>query len=121
MTLGEFIYEKRIEVRITVKEFARLLEIEPEYVYVIENNLECPDEELMLKIINNLKLNEEDTTTINELSTKFEKEHLLKSTIKESVGKKNLVTAIRIPLGVVFTNDEWKTVENHFKEIMNVS
>lgn len=121
MTLGEFVYEKRIAERKTVKEFARLLEISPEYVYVIENNLECPTEELMLKINNNLIFNECEANILEELQSKFKPEHLLKETIKESVGTKNLVTAIRIPIGVKFTNDEWKSVENHFKQIISVS
>lgn len=116
MTFGDFLYKKRLEEKLTVREFANILSIEAENVNVLENNQEKPSDFLINKIINTLLLNEEEIEIIYTLIKNIDKTHALKEKVINKIGEKKIISAIRIPIGLKLSNEEWKDVVNHFSQ-----
>ena len=59
MTFGEYITKKRLEKKITLRGFARMLDISPEYVCNFEKNRKpAPKADLLKKIVAGFLLND---------------------------------------------------------------
>lgn len=112
MTAGEFIYNKRIHNNITVLSFAKILEIEPRYVYILENNREFPSPCMLEKIADILGF----TNSEIEFLLSVEDSPPAIKGLLDSAGlkNKNAVSAIRVPLGLNLSKENWNDVVTHF-------
>lgn len=118
MTIGEFIYKKRLIKNMTVIEFAMRLGILPSEVNCIENNLF----ELTLDYVENiadiLTLNSSDYDIFMGLYNSDSENNRLfiMDKLLKNIGKKNPINTIRVPLELKLSKAEWQSVLNHFNE-----
>ena len=63
MSLGECIREQRIELELTVRDLAALVEISPTFLSAIENGKRVPSQKTVPGLAKHLKINEAELAT----------------------------------------------------------
>lgn len=112
MTLGEFIYKKRLLSKYTVREFAKLMQIEPNTVYLIENNFLLP-KQVQINVMEDIfSLTQKEIEFLN--SSKAIDSTFPKSIVENLPENKNPISAIRVPIGLNLTKKQWMQVTEFF-------
>lgn len=111
MTFGEYLKQKRLDKEITLRGFAKLVDISPVYLCDLEKGRKAaPSMEVMQKMVSKLALNKEESERFYDLAA-------LEQTAKNPIPKdlnaflKNnhvIVSALRTAKDLDATDEEWQ-------------
>ena len=126
MTFGEYLKQKRLDKEITLRGFAKLVDISPVYLCDLEKGRKAaPSMEVMQKMVSKLALNKEESERFYDLAAL---EQTAKNPIPKDLNaflKDNhvIVSALRTAKDLDATDEEWqdfidklKTVYPSYKE-----
>lgn len=122
MEFGEYITKKRMEKKITLRGFARMLDISPEYVCNFEKGRKpAPKPDLLEKIAAILLLGKEETEVMYDLAARSKKNV---SVIPEDLTgfineNRVVVAALRMAKDVDATDAEWQEFIEKLKKKKN--
>ena len=111
MTFGEYLKQKRLDKEITLRGFAKLVDISPVYLCDLEKGRKAaPSMEVMQKMVSKLALNKEESERFYDLAA-------LEQTAKNPIPKdlnaflkdnRVIVSALRTAKDLDATDDEWQ-------------
>ncbi|MGN0612803.1 MAG: helix-turn-helix domain-containing protein [Porcipelethomonas sp.] len=111
MTFGEFLKQKRLEKEITLRGFAKLIDISPVYLCDLEKGRKAaPSMEVMQRMVRQLALDKEEIERFYDLAA-------LEQTAKNPVPKdlneflkdnRVIVSALRTAKDLDATDEEWQ-------------
>lgn len=111
MTFGEYLKQKRLDKEITLRGFARLVDISPVYLCDLEKGRKAaPSMEVMQKMVSKLALNKEESERFYDLAA-------LEQTAKNPIPKdlnaflkdnRVIVSALRTAKDLDATDEEWQ-------------
>ena len=110
MTFGEYLKQKRLDKEITLRGFAKLVDISPVYLCDLEKGRKAaPSLEVMQKMVSKLALNKEESERFYDLAA-------LEQTAKNPIPKdlnaflkdnRVIVSALRTAKDLDATDEEW--------------
>lgn len=111
MTFGEYLKQKRLDKEITLRGFAKLVDISPVYLCDLEKGRKAaPSMEVMQKMVSKLALNKEESERFYDLAA-------LEQTAKNPIPKdlnaflkdnRVIVSALRTAKDLDTTDEEWQ-------------
>ena len=111
MTFGEYLKQKRLDTEITLRGFAKLVDISPVYLCDLEKGRKAaPSMEVMQKMVSKLALNKEESERFYDLAA-------LEQTAKNPIPKdlnaflkdnRVIVSALRTAKDLDATDEEWR-------------
>ena len=111
MTFGEYLKQKRLYKEITLRGFAKLVDISPVYLCDLEKGRKAaPSMEVMQKMVSKLALNKEESERFYDLAA-------LEQTAKNPIPKdlnaflkdnRVIVSALRTAKDLDATDEEWQ-------------
>ena len=111
MTFGEYLKQKRLDKEITLRGFAKLVDISPVYLCDLEKGRKAaPSMEVMQKMVSKLALNKEESERFYDLAA-------LEQTAKNPIPKdlnaflkdnRVIVSALRTAKDLDATEEEWQ-------------
>ena len=111
MTFGEYLKQKRLDKEITLRGFAKLVDISPVYLCDVEKGRKAaPSMEVMQKMVSKLALNKEESERFYDLAA-------LEQTAKNPIPKdlnaflkdnRVIVSALRTAKDLDATDEEWQ-------------
>ena len=111
MTFGEYLQQKRLDKEITLRGFAKLVDISPVYLCDLEKGRKAaPSMEVMQKMVSKLALNKEESERFYDLAA-------LEQTAKNPIPKdlnaflkdnRVIVSALRTAKDLDATDEEWQ-------------
>lgn len=111
MTFGEYLKQKRLDKEITLRGFAKLVDISPVYLCDLEKGRKAaPSMEVMQKMVSKLALNKEESERFYDLAA-------LEQTAKNPIPKdlnaflkdnRVIVSALRTAKNLDATDEEWQ-------------
>ena len=111
MTFGEYLKQKRLDKEITLRGFAKLVDISPVYLCDLEKGRKAaPSMEVMQKMVSKLALNKEASERFYDLAA-------LEQTAKNPIPKdlnaflkdnRVIVSALRTAKDLDATDEEWQ-------------
>ena len=111
MTFGEYLKQKRLDKEITLRGFAKLVDISPVYLCDLEKGRKAaPSMEVMQKMVSKLALNKEESERFYDLAA-------LEQTAKNPIPKDQnaflkdnrvIVSALRTAKDLDATDEEWQ-------------
>lgn len=111
MTFGEYLKQKRLDKEITLRGFAKLVDISPVYLCDLEKGRKAaPSMEVMQKMVSELALNKEESERFYDLAA-------LEQTAKNPIPKdlnaflkdnRVIVSALRTAKDLDATDEEWQ-------------
>lgn len=111
MTFGEYLKQKRLDKEITLRGFAKLVDISPVYLCDLEKGRKAaPSMEVMHKMVSKLALNKEESERFYDLAA-------LEQTAKNPIPKdlnaflkdnRVIVSALRTAKDLDATDEEWQ-------------
>ena len=111
MTFGEYLKQKRLDKEITLRGFAKLVDISPVYLCDLEKGRKAaPSMEVMQKMVSKLALNTEESERFYDLAA-------LEQTAKNPIPKdlnaflkdnRVIVSALRTAKDLDATDEEWQ-------------
>lgn len=111
MTFGEYLKQKRLDKEITLRGFAKLVDISPVYLCDLEKGRKAaPSMEVMKKMVSKLALNKEESERFYDLAA-------LEQTAKNPIPKdlnaflkdnRVIVSALRTAKDLDATDEEWQ-------------
>ena len=111
MTFGEYLKQKRLDKKITLRGFAKLVDISPVYLCDLEKGRKAaPSMEVMQKMVSKLALNKEESERFYDLAAL---EQTAKNPIPKDLNaflKDNhvIVSALRTAKDLDATDEEWQ-------------
>lgn len=114
MTLGEYIYKKRLLNKITAINFAKELDISPTLVHSLENDMVAPSYELLEKIADVFLLSKLEYDNLSTLALQKQKCFTKDMILAKMDNNKKHISAIRVPLGLNLSKTEWQDVVSYF-------
>lgn len=111
MTFGEYLKQKRLDKEITLRGFAKLVDISPVYLCDLEKGRKAaPSMEVMQKMVSKLALNKEESERFYDLAAL---EQTAKNPIPKDLNaflKDNhvIVSALRTAKNLDATDEEWQ-------------
>lgn len=111
MTFGEYLKQKRLDKEITLRGFAKLVDISPVYLCDLEKGRKAaPSMEVMQKMVSKLALNKEESEMFYDLAAL---EQTAKNPIPKDLNaflKDNhvIVSALRTAKDLDATDEEWQ-------------
>lgn len=111
MTFGEYLKQKRLDKEITLRGFAKLVDISPVYLCDLEKGRKAaPSMEVMQKMVSKLALNKEESERFYDLAAM---EQTAKNPIPKDLNaflKDNrvIVSALRTAKDLDATDEEWQ-------------
>lgn len=117
-TFGEYISEKRLEKDITLRNFSRMIDISPEYLSKLENNLRsAPKDVILEKIAIKLFLNVEERERLFDLAAESKANLSLASDLVEYICNNEIVhKTLRIAKRCKLTTEEWREIYDNIAE-----
>ncbi len=117
-TFGEYISEKRLEKNITLRNFSRMIDISPEYLSKLENNLRsAPKDVILEKIAIKLFLNVEERERLFDLAAESKANLSLASDLVEYICNNEIVhKTLRIAKRCKLTTEEWREIYDNIAE-----
>lgn len=130
MTFGEYLKQKRLDKEITLRGFAKLVDISPVYLCDLEKGRKAaPSMEVMQKMVSKLALNKEESERFYDLAAL---EQTAKNPIPKDLNaflKDNhvIVSALRTAKDLDATDEEWQDFidklrkagrENHERNVL---
>ena len=111
MTFGEYLKQKRLDKEITLRGFAKLVDISPVYLCDLEKGRKAaPSMEVMQEMVSKLALNKEESERFYDLAA-------LEQTAKNPIPKdlnaflkdnRVIVSALRTAKDLDATDEEWQ-------------
>lgn len=111
MTFGKYLKQKRLDKEITLRGFAKLVDISPVYLCDLEKGRKAaPSMEVMQKMVSKLALNKEESERFYDLAA-------LEQTAKNPIPKdlnaflkdnRVIVSALRTAKDLDATDEEWQ-------------
>jgi len=111
MTFGEYLKQKRLDKEITLRGFAKLVDISPVYLCDLEKGRKAaPSMKVMQKMVSKLALNKEESERFYDLAA-------LEQTAKNPIPKdlnaflkdnRVIVSALRTAKDLDATDEEWQ-------------
>ena len=111
MTFGEYLKQKRLDKEITLRGFAKLVDISPVFLCDLEKGRKAaPSMEVMQKMVSKLALNKEESERFYDLAA-------LEQTAKNPIPKdlnaflkdnRVIVSALRTAKDLDATDEEWQ-------------
>lgn len=111
MTFGEYLKQKRLDKEITLRGFAKLVDISPVYLCDLEKGRKAaPSMEVLQKMVSKLALNKEESERFYDLAA-------LEQTAKNPIPKdlnaflkdnRVIVSALRTAKDLDATDEEWQ-------------
>lgn len=111
MTFGEYLKQKRLDKEITLRGFAKLVDISPVYLCDLEKGRKAaPSMEVMQKMVSKLALNKDESERFYDLAA-------LEQTAKNPIPKdlnaflkdnRVIVSALRTAKDLDATDEEWQ-------------
>ena len=111
MTFGEYLKQKRLDKEITLRGFAKLVDISPVYLCDLEKGRKAaPSMEVMQKMVSKLALNKEESERFYDLAA-------LEQTAKNPIPKdlnaflkdnRVIVSALRTAKDLDASDEEWQ-------------
>ena len=111
MTFGEYLKQKRLDKEITLRGFAKLVDISPVYLCDLEKGRKAaPSMEVMQKMVSKLALNKEESERFYDLAA-------LEQTAKNPIPKDQnaflkdnhvIVSTLRTAKDLDATDEEWQ-------------
>ena len=111
MTFGEYLKQKRLDKEITLRGFAKLVDLSPVYLCDLEKGRKAaPSMEVMQKMVSKLALNKEESERFYDLAA-------LEQTAKNPIPKdlnaflkdnRVIVSALRTAKDLDATDEEWQ-------------
>lgn len=111
MTFGEYLKQKRLDKEITLRGFAKLVDISPVYLCDLEKGRKAaPSMEVMQKMVSKLALNKEESERFYDLAAL---EQTAKNPIPKDLnaflkGNRVIVSALRTAKDLDATDEEWQ-------------
>ena len=111
MTFGEYLKQKRLDKEITLRGFAKLVDISPVYLCDLEKGRKAaPSMEVMQKMVSKLALNKEESERFYDLAAR---EQTAQNPIPKDLNaflKDNrvIVSALRTAKDLDATDEEWQ-------------
>lgn len=119
MTFGEYLKQKRLDKEITLRGFAKLVDISPVYLCDLEKGRKAaPSMEVMQKMVSKLALNKEESERFYDLAA-------LEQTAKNPIPKdlnaflkdnRVIVSALRTAKDLDATDEEWQDFIDKLKK-----
>ena len=104
MTFGEYLKQKRLDKEITLRGFAKLVDISPVYLCDLEKGRKAaPSMEVMQKMVSKLALNKEESERFYDLAAPIPKD--LNAFLKDN---RVIVSALRTAKDLDATDEEWQ-------------
>ena len=118
ITFGEYVRYKRIDKKITLRAFAKQINVSPTYISCIENNEKAaPTIEILKNIVKVLDLEGEDKDTLYDLAAKTKVTNPLPLDISETIQKNPTIKiALRVSKNFEATDEEWADFIKRLKE-----
>lgn len=111
-TFGSFINEKRIENQITLRAFSQMLDISPEYLSKIENNLRpAPKDIILEKMADKLLLSIEDREILFDLAADSKANLSIATDLIEYIRENDIVhKTLRVAKRCKLATEEWQEI-----------
>lgn len=118
LLFGTFIYKKRTEKQISLRGFARMIEISPVYVSSIEKGTRAaPTEDILNNIAKILVLNEEEKDLMYDLAAKSKNTLSIATDLVVYINKNTMAhKALRLSKKVNANDDDWQTFVDYLNE-----
>ncbi|MCH5296718.1 MAG: helix-turn-helix transcriptional regulator [Ruminococcus sp.] len=113
-TFGGFVKQKRIVKNISLRTFADVIGVSPEYLSKIENNLRTAPKDIVIeKIANKLSLCNEEKEILLDLAAKSKSNLSLASDLMIYINENEMVhKTLRIAKRKSLSNEEWQEIFN---------
>lgn len=121
MTFGEYVRQKRIERKITLRKFAEIIGKSPTLISAIENgDKTAPSDEVLRTIVLKLELNQEETEILYDLAAATKTNNPIPADITETIKNSNTVKlALRVAKNLDATDEEWADFMRRLQEKRN--
>ena len=118
VTFGEYVRQKRLERKITLRTFAKQVGISATFISGMENNEKsAPSDEVLKNIAEILHLDKEETDKLYDLAVKTKASKPLPLDIAETVRENAVVRiALRVAKDLDATDEEWEDFMRRLKE-----
>lgn len=118
ITFGEYVKQKRLSKRITLRAFAGLVEISPTYISCMENNEKtAPSSKILKNIEQVLELEKEELDIFYDLAAKSMATDTIPLDIVETIqGNPTIKIALRVAKNFDATDEEWADFMQRLKE-----
>lgn len=117
-TFGAFISEKRLAKNISLRGFSRMVEISPEYLSKIENNLRtAPKDHVLNKIAEVLCLDTDDRELLFDLAAESKNYLSLATDLVEYINDNRIIhNTLRLAKRYGMTSEEWQEIYDFISE-----
>ena len=118
VTFGEYVREKRLERKVTLRAFAKQIGISATFVSGMENNEKAaPSGEVLKSIADALILSKDETDKLYDLAAQTKTSNPLPLDIAETVQENAIVRiALRVAKDLDATDEEWEDLMRRLKE-----
>jgi transcriptional regulator with XRE-family HTH domain len=117
-TFGEYVRQKRLERKVTLRAFAKQVGISATFISGMENNEKAaPSGEVLKSIVEVLVLDKNETDRLYDLAAQTKISNPLPLDIAETVGENAIVRiALRVAKDLDATDEEWEDFMRRLKE-----
>ena len=118
ITFGAFISKKRLEKDISLRAFSSMIDISPEYLSKIENNLRAAPKEIVLERISELLvLNDEEKEMLLDLAAESKPYLSLASDLVKYLKENEAIhKTLRLAKRNSLTNKEWQEIYEYISK-----
>ncbi len=117
-TFGEYVRQKRLERKVTLRAFAKQVGISATFISGMENNEKAaPSGEVLKGIVEVLVLDKDETDRLYDLAAQTKTSNPLPLDIAETVHENAIVRiALRVAKDLDATDEEWEDFMRRLKE-----
>lgn len=121
MNFGSFIFEKRIQKNISLRDFAKMIDVSHVYVSCMENGKRsAPTNHVLVKIAKELLLSDEETALMFDLAAKSKRTLTLADDLLEYINDNEIVhKALRTAKKRNADNEVWQRFIDNLYENEN--
>lgn len=118
ITFGEYVRQKRLDRKITLRSFAKQVGISATFISGMENNdKSAPSDEVLKNIAEILQLDKGETDKLYDLAVQTKASNPLPLDIAETVRENAVVRiALRVAKDLDATDEEWEDFMRRLKE-----
>lgn len=111
-TFGKFISKKRMEKGLSLRKLSKLIDISPEYLSKLENNLRTAPKDIIIeKIADKLSLCYEEKEILFDLAAKSKSNLSLASDLVKYINENEMVhKTLRVAKRKNLSNEEWQEI-----------
>ena len=108
ITLGTYIAQKRLNLKITVREFAKLINKSPQFISDLESDYELPSKDVLERIIQVLDIESNDSKELYYMIVDSKPIQRVPTNIEyQSQNNKKIIVALRVAKDLEATDEEW--------------